>query len=110
MRPAATVGDDVGPLSGDRKILANPVVVLREEFDDWAVMYNPDTAAATGVNPVGVAIFKLLDGNHTLAQIVAAVKREFSDVPEQVEEEVRVFVARLVANGYATCEGGATLP
>ncbi len=25
--------------------LVNPGVVLREEFDDWAVLFNPDTAA-----------------------------------------------------------------
>ncbi|RPJ51839.1 MAG: SynChlorMet cassette protein ScmD, partial [Acidobacteria bacterium] len=45
----------------DRPI-ANPTVVLREEFDDWAVLFNPDTAAAVGTNPVGVAVWKRMDG------------------------------------------------
>ncbi len=30
-----------------------PVADLREEFDDWAVLFNPDTAQAVGINPVG---------------------------------------------------------
>jgi hypothetical protein len=28
------------------KPIANPVVVLREKFDDWAILFNPDTAGA----------------------------------------------------------------
>ena len=97
-------------MSDDRKVRVKPVVVLREEFDDWAVIYNPDTAAATGVNPVGVAIFKLLDGRRTLDQVVDAVRLEFSDVPEQVEDDVRTFVDGLVSRGYAGYVGGTTLP
>jgi SynChlorMet cassette protein ScmD len=93
-------------MTGARKAFANPVVVLREEFDDWAVLYNPDTAAASGINPVGVAIFKLLDGRHTLEQIVEAVRGEFSGAPEGIEGEVCAFVEGLVAKGYAGYEAG----
>ena len=89
--------------------IANPVVVLREEFDDWAVLFNPDTAAASGINPVGVAIFKLLDGTRTLDQIVESVKDEFTEVPEGVEAEVRAFVDGLAAKGYVGYEEGATV-
>lgn len=97
-------------MTKERRILANPAVVLREEFDDWAVIYNPDTAAASGINPVGVAIFKLLDGSRTVEQVVEAVAREFAEVPENVAEEVQAFVEGLVAKGYAWYEGGANLP
>lgn len=41
----------------DRPIV-NPIVVLREEFDDWAILFNPDTDAAVGINPVGVGAWK----------------------------------------------------
>lgn len=93
-----------------RNVFANPAVVLREEFDDWAVLYNPDTAAASGINPVGVAIFKLLDGSRSLEEIVGEVKRQFAETPERIEDEVRAFVAALVAKGYAGYEGGALQP
>ena len=49
-----------------KKTIANPIVVLRKEFDDWAVLFNPDTAEAVGVNPVGVAIWELLTGKNSL--------------------------------------------
>ena len=91
-------------MTAARKAFANPVVVLREEFDDWAVLYNPDTAAASGISPVGVAIFKLLDGRRTLGQIVEAVNSEFDDVPAGVEEEVRAFIDQLAAKGYVGYE------
>ncbi|MHB9098409.1 MAG: PqqD family peptide modification chaperone, partial [Syntrophales bacterium] len=54
----------------DRPI-ANPIVVLREEFDDWAVLFNPDTADAVGTNPVGVAVWKRMDGKRSIEDIVS---------------------------------------
>lgn len=50
-----------------KNLIANPIVVLRKEFDDWAVLFNPDTAEAVGVNPVGVAIWEKLNGKNTIA-------------------------------------------
>ena len=82
------------------KPIANPVVVLREEFDDWAVLFNPDTAEAVGINPIGVAIWKLMDGERNLEQIVAEVKDRFSDVPETALEEVTTFISKLAESGF----------
>jgi len=31
------------------KPIPNPFVVLREEFDDWAILFNPDNARAVGL-------------------------------------------------------------
>ena len=61
------------------KPIANPLVVLREEFDDWAVLFNPDTAEAVGTNPVGVAVWKRMDGKRNLAQLVSEIKNNFED-------------------------------
>lgn len=52
------------------KPIANPIVVLREEFDDWAVLFNPDTADVVGINPVGVAVWKWMDGQRSLRPFV----------------------------------------
>lgn len=79
--------------------IVNPNVVLREEFDDWAVLFDPDTANAVGVNPVGVAIWKRLDGKHTLDQIAAEIRETFSETPEKVDEDVAAFVQQLVDAG-----------
>jgi SynChlorMet cassette protein ScmD len=82
------------------KPLANPQVVLREEFDDWAVLFNPDNADAVGINPVGVLVWKLLDGQHTLGQIVAEIHTRFSEVSERAPAEVSAFVERLAEQGF----------
>jgi SynChlorMet cassette protein ScmD len=56
------------------KPLANPLVVLREEFDDWAILFDPDTGHAYGLNPVSVFIWKHLDGKHTMANILESLQ------------------------------------
>ena len=86
------------------KPIANPIVVLREEFDDWAVLFDPDTAKAVGINPVGVAIWKLMDGERNLEKIVAEVKDSFADVPETAFEEVIAFVNNLAESGFVGYE------
>ena len=82
------------------KPVANPIVVLREEFDDWAVLFNPDTAEAIGINPIGVAIWKLMDGERKLEEIVTKIKDRFVDVPETALEEVTTFVGNLAESGF----------
>jgi len=87
----------------DRPI-ANPIVVLREEFDDWAVLFNPDTADAVGTNPVGVAVWKRMDGKRSLADIVAEIKNSFEDIPDAAFKEIADFVNRLAENGFVGLE------
>jgi len=36
--------------------IANPMVVFREEFDDWAVLFDPDSNETFGLNPVSAFI------------------------------------------------------
>jgi len=87
----------------DRPI-ANPIVVLREEFDDWAVLFNPDTAGAVGTNPVGVAVWKLLDGRRSIEDIVAKIKNSFEDTPEAAGKEIAAFVETLAESGFVGLE------
>jgi len=83
-----------------RKPIANPVVVLREEFDDWAVLFNPDTADAFGINPVGVAVWKRMDGRRSLEEIVVEVKDHFANVPDTALAEMTAFVDKLAEKGF----------
>lgn len=87
----------------DRPI-ANPIVVLRTEFDDWAVLFNPDTASAVGTNPVGVAVWKRMDGKKSLADIVSEIKNSFADTPEAISKEIAAFVDNLAENGFVGLE------
>jgi len=87
----------------DRPI-ANPIVVLREEFDDWAVLFNPDTADAVGTNPVGVAVWKRMDGKRSLEDIVSEINNSFEDTPDAAFKEIAAFVDRLAENGFVGLE------
>lgn len=83
----------------DRPI-ANPIVVLREEFDDWAILFNPDTAAAVGINPVGVSVWKQMDGRRSLQEIVSEIEATFDDAPEAALSEITAFVNKLADDGF----------
>jgi len=91
-------------MSFSDKPVANPVAVLREEFDDWAVLFNPDTADAVGVGPVGVMIWKLMDGSHTVSDIAASLSESFSDVPANVAEDLAAFIEDLNSRGFIGAE------
>jgi len=84
--------------------IANPVVVLREESDNWAVLFNPDTADAVGTNPVGVAVWKLMDGQRSTDEILNEISEQFNDVPEAVDEEVTSFINDLAERGFVGYE------
>jgi SynChlorMet cassette protein ScmD len=91
-------------MSSSANPIANPLVVLRQEFDDWAILFDPDTAEATCINPVGVAVWQQLDGQHSVEEIIAALRRDYDDVSDTVEQEVTAFVQQLVERGFAGYE------
>ena len=84
--------------------IANPLIVLREEFDDWAILFDPDTGDAFGLNPIGVYIWKRLDGNHSAEDILQDLREGYEDVPEEVEGDLQEFIDHLVQRGLAGYE------
>ena len=82
-------------------LTANPLLVLREEFDDWAVLFDPDTGDAFGLNPVSVFVWKRLDGKHTTQDILKELREESDDVPETAGQDIEDFIKELVEKGYA---------
>jgi SynChlorMet cassette protein ScmD len=91
------------PMKTDTPI-ANPMLVLREEFDDWAVLFDPDTGDGFGLNPVSVFIWKRLDGRHTIEDILKELRENCEGVPENAEEEVNDFLDELIKRGYVGFE------
>ena len=87
-----------------KKPIVNPVVVLRKEFDDWAVLFNPDTAEAVGINPVSVAIWELLDQQIDIHEIADTIRQDFADVPGSATEEIETFINDLVERGFLGAE------
>lgn len=88
----------------NNKPIANPLLVFREEFDDWAILFDPDTGDGFGLNPVSVFIWKRLDGKHTIQDILMELRESCEDMPDTAEQEIKVFVEGLVEKGYAGYE------
>ena len=82
------------------KPVANPLVVLREEFDDWGVLFDPDSGEAYGVDPVSIFIWKLLDGKHTAREILEKLRRECEDgIPDEALDHLKEFIDDLTSKG-----------
>jgi len=91
-------------MADDKKPTVNPLMVLREEFDDWAVVFNPDTGQAFGLNPTSVFIWKQLDGKNSIPEVIKQVKENCTNVPAEVEEHVSKFVEQLEEQGMVGYE------
>jgi SynChlorMet cassette protein ScmD len=86
-------------MDANAKPIANPAVILREEFDDCAVLFDPDTGEGYAVNPTGVFCWKRFDGRHTLGEITAELRAACADAPSEAEQNVREFSEELATKG-----------
>lgn len=86
------------------KPIANPDVIFQEQFDNWAVLFNLDTAGAVALNPTGVVVWKLIDGQRSVADIVTAVEGRFKDAPDTVADDVTSLLDILTEEGFVGYE------
>jgi SynChlorMet cassette protein ScmD len=86
------------------KPVANPSVVFRDEFDDWAILFDPDSGNAFGLNPVSAFIWKRLDGYHTTNEILRELRKNCKNVPEEAGNHLKEFLQGLVDQGLAGYE------
>ena len=90
-------------ITSDRPI-ANPMVVFREEFDDWAVLFDPDTGEAYGLNPISAFIWKQLNGRNTFSDILKHLRTNCEHVPDDAESHMKEFIDGLVDKGLVGYE------
>jgi SynChlorMet cassette protein ScmD len=91
----------------DDKLKANSFIVLREESDNWALLFNPDTAEVYGLNPVSVFIWKRLDGKHTIRTILNELSLQCINIPKNAQNEIEDFINNLLKiNFVAVVENG----
>lgn len=84
--------------------IANPMIVLREEFDKWAFLFNPETTRIVVINPVGVAVWKAMNGMNRREDIISELKEHFADVPDKAADEVDAFISDLEKQGFVGFE------
>ena len=79
--------------------IANPEIVFRVEFDDCAILFDPDTGKTYGLDPVSVFIWKKLDGTNTVDDISLALEKECKgNVPEEAPQDIEDFIKELEKN------------
>jgi SynChlorMet cassette protein ScmD len=78
---------------------ANPEIVYREDIDDWAILFDPDTAEAYGLDVTGSFIWKHIDGKRSIDEIVNLLPEEFENVHENAAEQVVKFLGDMEENG-----------
>jgi hypothetical protein len=83
------------------RYIQNPDVNLREEDESGGLLFNPDTNQIQLLNQSGLFIWKLCSERHAASDIVAALKAEFTEVPDgNVEEDVEEFVSQMIDSGF----------
>jgi len=82
--------------------------MLREEFEDWAVLFDPDRGRGFGLNPTGVYVWKVLDGEHTLDGLLEELRAHAGNMPADTRDHIEAFVDALAAEGLAAFDGSAS--
>ncbi len=82
-------------MQDSNKLVANPLIVLREEFEDSAILYNPDSGSTFGLNSLGMFIWKRLDGLHSEEDILKAMQANYENVPEGADAHLKGFIQSL---------------
>ena len=63
-------------------------------------MFNPDTAEAVGINPIGVDIWKQRNGKQTVNDITNNIHGKYADVSKNATEETFAFIQQLSEKGF----------
>jgi len=67
-------------MAADDRPRRHPDTAFRPVGEDGGLVVLPTRQEVKVLNPVGIKIFSLLDGEHTIAQIARAVVEEFEEV------------------------------
>jgi hypothetical protein len=82
----------------------HPDTAFRQIGDEGGLVVLPGRAEVKVLNPVGIAVFSLLDGSRDLDTLAAAVAEEFEIEPAQAREDVVAFLTELQREGMLAGE------
>ena len=85
-------------------LTVNPKIVFRDESALGGILFNSETGAATGINPLGKLVWQQLAEGADLDTICTKIRAEFADVPDTLEADVKEFITNLLqANFLQEC-------
>ncbi|HZN55596.1 MAG TPA: PqqD family protein [Candidatus Polarisedimenticolaceae bacterium] len=77
----------------------HPDTAFRQIGDEGGLVVIPGRAEVKVLNPVGIAVFSMLDGTRDLDTLVAAVAEEFDIDVAHAREDVTTFLSELRREG-----------
>lgn len=80
----------------------NCKMVLREEGEAGAILFNPDTGSVQFLNSTAAAGYKLFDGCRTLAEVKKILQSQFRGFDADAESSIVELVAKLLELGAIT--------
>jgi hypothetical protein len=82
------------------RFFKNNNVALKQEYEDWGILFHHETNQGIVVNQVGMMIWEALGDGNDLAAIVAIIENEFEDAPATLADDVREFLEALIRAGF----------
>ena len=77
----------------------HPDTAFRQIGDEGGLVVLPGRAEVKVLNPVGIAVFSLLDGSRDLDALAATIAEEFEIEIPQAREDVIAFLTELEGEG-----------
>ncbi len=76
-------------------------LVIREETDNYALLYNPKNGATFVLNPVSHFICQKLAQSCQLDHLLATIQTTYEPLPPEAQKEVTTFIDQLLTNNLA---------
>ena len=73
----------------------HPDTAFRQIGDEGGLVVLPGRAEVKVLNPVGIAVYALLDGTRDVAALAQAVAEQFEVEPDTARRDVEAFLADL---------------
>lgn len=83
------------PVAQDRIPVVAPDILARA-MDDGLVIVSPQAGKVRVLNEIGSAIWQLIDGQRSVAQIQAAMLETFAVEPDELRQDLEAFLAELL--------------
>ena len=85
----------------------HPDTAFRQIGDEGGLVVLAGRAEVKVLNPVGIAVFSLLDGSRDIDTLAATIAGEFEIEPAQAREDVKAFLVELQSEGMLADEATA---
>ncbi len=79
----------------DKYVRRAPQVASRV-MDDQALVVLADSGEVNVFNPVATRIWELVDGKHSVTEIVETIVAEYDVTPQEAQKDVQEFVQELL--------------